>query len=73
MILNPRFHLAGAVVAAAGVLAPVPATAQQWSVYSGAAGRVEYNDNYFFVDPGQAASGNSGCDNREGVGVHARR
>ena len=56
MILNPRFHLADAFVAAASVLAPTPALAQQWSVYSGAAGRAEYNDNYFFVDPGQVVS-----------------
>jgi len=49
---DPRIHVAGAIVAAAGALAASPAIAQQWSVYAGAAGRVEYNDNYFFTAPG---------------------
>ena len=35
------------------------ATAEEWSVQSGATGRVEYNDNYFFtsVDPQSAFTG----------------
>jgi hypothetical protein len=36
------------VAAAATAMAPLTA-AQEWSVQSGAAGRVEYNDNYFFT------------------------
>ena len=51
-------RIARAVAAAAGVLAASTAVAQQWLVYTGAAGRVEYNDNYFFTAPGQTASGN---------------
>lgn len=43
----------------------MPAPAQQWSVYSGAAGRAEYNDNYFFVDPGQVATGSSELRNQK--------
>jgi len=56
-----RMRHVGAVMAAAGALAASPATAQEWSVYSGAAGRVEYNDNYFFVVPGQPVIGNPGA------------
>ncbi|MCK7500974.1 MAG: hypothetical protein MZW92_70630 [Comamonadaceae bacterium] len=52
---------AGAVMAAAGALAASPAIAQEWSVYAGGAGRIEYNDNYFFVAPGQAVPGNPDC------------
>ncbi len=39
------------------LLRPRPALAQQWSVYCGAAGRVEYNDNYFFTAPGPGRPG----------------
>ena len=53
-----RMRYAGAIVAAAGALAALPAIAQEWSVYAGGAGRIEYNDNYFFVAPGQPVPGN---------------
>lgn len=35
-----------------------PALAQEWSVYGGVAGRVEYNDNYYFTDPKAPVVGN---------------
>jgi len=50
-------HLGAIMVAASELVAP-PAIAQQWSVYSGAGGRIEYNDNYFFTAPGQPVPGN---------------
>jgi hypothetical protein len=41
-----------ALVAAAATAVASLATAQDWSVQSGAAARVEYNDNYFFTPVG---------------------
>jgi hypothetical protein len=52
-------RLAGALAAVAGALVASPAGAQEWSVYAGAGGRFEYNDNYFFVDPDQPPSSSS--------------
>jgi opacity protein-like surface antigen len=52
---------AGAALALAGALVAGPAIGQEWSVYAGAAGRVEYNDNYFFVVPGQPVIGSPGA------------
>jgi hypothetical protein len=48
---------AGTALVLAGALVAGPAIGQEWSVYAGAAGRVEYNDNYFFVVPGQPVGG----------------
>jgi hypothetical protein len=45
-------RLSVAVAAAAATAAAWPANAQDWSVQSGAAARIEYNDNYFFTSPG---------------------
>ena len=44
-------RLSVALVAAAATAAAWPVTAQDWSVQSGAAARIEYNDNYFFTSP----------------------
>ena len=57
MSVDIRLRLTHAVIAAAGAMVASPAIAQQWSVFSGAAGRVEYNDNYFFVARGQPVPG----------------
>jgi opacity protein-like surface antigen len=60
--MTPRFRsrLIGlAAATAAGVAGP--AAAQDWSVYSGAAARLDYNDNYYFVVPGQPLPGTPGA------------
>ena len=54
-----RISLAGAL-AATGMLATSGVAAQEWLVYSGAAARAEYNDNYFFTTPGQPSVGSPG-------------
>lgn len=57
MTAETCMRFAGTVLAAAGALAASPAFGQEWSVYAGAAGRVEYNDNYRFVAPGETIAG----------------
>ncbi len=45
-----------ALIVAAVAGAPVAAVAQEWALLGGVAGRIEYNDNYFFV-PDEAQPG----------------
>lgn len=59
MQMNPWGFRRQALVAAVSLMTSPVALAQQWAVYSGAAGRVEYNDNYFFTAPVQNATGPS--------------
>lgn len=49
MLSITAMRLGVALVATAATAVASLATAQQWSVQSGAAARVEYNDNYFFA------------------------
>ena len=68
MTVRGRAHVGfrmrvGAVVAAVAGMASPFATAQEWAVYGGVAGRIEYNDNYFFTAPGQSTPGNPAVSN----------
>jgi hypothetical protein len=56
MAADTRKRFAGTVMFAVGAMVASPATAQQWVVFAGAGGRVEFNDNYFFTAPGNTTA-----------------